>query len=1109
MNTRSPRSTGRLKRLALVAGVLLATSAAGAAHANPLVQGSSDDRARPVPAVPGGTGVWLVRLQEPALVATLRSTLPADGALARDQLHSEQARSHLDRLAIAQEHFLAEASSALGRPLAPISEKYRFRHAMNGMAVRLTPAEAIELAKHPEVAAMTPLRTVPVSTDHGPRLIGANRYWEGQLESGWDGLFGSGFEAPAEGNRGEGMVVGVIDTGLNFGHPSFAAQAQDGYQHVNPLGSGQYLGLCGPGPSPDWTPACNDKVIGAYDFISELMPEVWQWDPDASNGPGPQDENGHGTHVAGTAVGNPVLATPVGAPAAAISGVAPRANLVVFDTCYTTGDGGGSCLNVSLVAALDRAVSDGVVDVINYSIAGGSSPWQQHESLGFLDAVDSGIFVAAAAGNSGPSAGWIDHVEPWVMTVAASTHQRGAFANTFDITGPAPVPAELTGLALTIPGSSTPLTASIAGDFVYDAEDPLQCEPAAAGSYAGKIVLIRRGTCTFVLKVQNAQAGGAAAVILANDSEGALNPALDGTSIPVATVPLSLGNAFSSFIEGASGAAQARLNFPATALPQTADVIASFSSRGPASYSLLKPDVAAPGDNILAALHGAEDAYGLLSGTSMASPHMAGAAALLRKARPDWTVAEVKSAFMLTARNTGIGDAGPAGGEASVFAMGAGRAQAAAAYHSGLVMNETAYRFLLADPDRDGEPMNLNVPSLASTSCVGTCSFVRRFRNPTGETRTWSFHLDGVEGQVTPSTLSLAPGASGSVEFAIDVGAAEQGSYLAGEVRLVPDGGDLQPLHMPVAVRAEPYALVLEQTELSAQVPAGGTTQIQFSITNGGNAGLTWELPSGMRTVPVVNQPPNTSNGLTSSLYNDTGTGAFVADDIVLDQTTEFRTLSVPGFLFASYGDTADMYADSFTWTIYADAGGKPAGHPGDGSTPVWSLTLPPDAPGVTPGSNTLEVDLAAAGASLVLPPGRYWLSATVDLPSLSIGPVPMVAWYRHILSTQQHGIAQQFNNHPEFGGSPDAVWLDLDEAWGGHFGAAMLAEADRQCTPDWLTPSSTSGAPGAGTTDVVELLIDTSGLAPGEHVGQLCLASNDAAQPLTVVPVRLQVTTP
>lgn len=1107
MNLRTTPASRTWPRLAVMAGLILAGFQG--AHANPLQQGRSDDRARPMPVAAGETGIWLVRLEAPGLVEALREGHVRGSGDAREDLRSTQAQAHLAVLAQTQDRFLTQAGGVLGRPLQALNEHFRFRHALNGMAVRLTPAEAAKIARQPEVAGISPLRLMPLSTDNGPRLIGADRYWNGQLDGSWDRIFGSGFETAAEGNRGEGMVVGVLDTGLNFAHASFAATASDGYQHVNPLGAGQYLGLCGPDASPDWTPACNDKVIGAYDFVTELMPEIWQWDPEAVNGPGPEDENGHGSHVASTAAGNPVLATPIGAPSANISGVAPRANLVIYDTCYTTGTGQGSCPTISLVAALDQAIADGVVDVINYSIGGGTAPWLEEESRGFLDAVDTGIFIAAAAGNSGPSAGWIDHVEPWVLTVGSSTHQRGAYANIFDVTGPTPVPPTLTGLAINIPPSSTPLTQAVIGDFVYDTADPLQCEPAAAGSYMGKIVLIRRGTCTFVIKVQNAEAGGAAAVILANNAEAALNPALDGTNIPVATVPQSLGNALSDFIDGSDGQATARLGYPAQALPQTPDLVARYSGRGPADYSVLKPDLVAPGDNILAALEGPPDAYGPLSGTSMASPHMAGAAALLRKARPDWTLAEVKSAFMLTAKNTGIGDAAPAGGAATVFAMGAGRAQAANAYHSGLVLNETAYRFLLADPENGGDPSTLNLPSLASTSCVGVCEFNRRFRNPTDQAQTWAIAVDGVTGTATPSTLSLAPGASGNIRFAIDVDGAAQGSYLTGEVSLVPADDSVQALHMPVAVNVEPYRLVLEQESLSGSVTAGGTGSIELRVANGGNAGLDWALQSGMQSVPVVNQAPNTLNGLTSSLYADTNTGAFVADDIVLDQTTTFRNLRVQGFLFANFGDTVDMYADSYTWSIYADDGGKPAGYPGDGVAPVWTLTLAPDAPGVTPASNNLEVDLGAAGQTLTLPPGTYWLTATVNLPSLSIGAVPMVAWYRNILSTQAGAIAQQFNNHPDFGGTPDAAWDGVDQSWGGHFGAAMLADADRQCTPDWLTPASTSGSLGAAGVDIVALAIDSTGLTVGTHVGQICLTSNDAARPMTVIPVRLEVTAP
>lgn len=1095
-----------LRPLPLIAAIAISLLPASVLLANPLIQGRSNDSSRVMLPKQGRAAPYLIQLEQPSLLGAAREGLLPTTANKRLNVRDAQSATYVTQLRETQNQFLNEIATTIGRPLAPITAKFQFQHAFNGMAVRLTPAEAALVAKRADVRSIQPMRSVPVSTDRGPQLIGAPSFWNDQLDGVIDRLLMSGFDpASPLANKGEGVVVGIVDTGLNFANPSFAATDSTGYTHVNPLGDGQYLGLCGSEPSPDWTPQCSSKVIGAYDFSSALMPDIWQDDPDAINGPGPEDENGHGSHTASTSAGNAVVAQVPGGPTANISGVAPHANLVVYDACYTTGSGQGSCTYIALVASINQAIADGVVDVLNYSIAGGSDPWNEEPSQAFLDAVDAGIFIAAAAGNSGPSAGSVDHVEPWVATVAASTHSRGPFVNMLNITGPTPVPPALTNIRITVPSSSVPLTAPIAGPLAYDAAAPLHCTAAAPGSYSGKIVMAYRGTCTFVQKILNIEAGGASGVILVNNVETALNPALDGTHIPVATLLKSQGDAIAAFHATAPTTTTARIEYPSQATIAVVDQIARFSSRGPSNFSLLKPDIAAPGSDILAALNGDANSWGVLSGTSMASPHIAGAAALLRKARPEWTNAEIKSALMLTAKTQGVTDV-VTGAPATAFAMGAGRAQADLAYRSGLVMDESSYHFLRADPARNGKPGTLNLPSLGGDSCIGSCSFVRNFRNPGSESTTWNVALSGVNGTATPNTLTLAAGATGSVKFDIDVAGVTQGSYTMGNVALTPTTGSSPALHMPAAVYVDPFRLELGATNLTIDANVGDSPTSTFTLSNRGNAGLTWNLLAGTQTVPVVNQPANTLNGLVSTLYLDGNNGAFVGDDIVLDQPTTFRKLAVPGFLFANYLDTVDMYATSITWAIYADAGGRPAGYPGGtGASPIWSLTLAPDAPGVTPASNSLDVDLAAAGASLSLPVGKYWLVAYPEFDAHTVNGVGVI-WYRNIMNTQINGMGQTLNNDPEFGGTPGSAWEDLSLSWDGHFGAAMTGTADRLCTPTWATASASAGALGAAATDTVTLTINTSGLAAGSHIGQICVQSNDPAKPLSLIPIRLNL---
>jgi hypothetical protein len=1099
-----PGSRAALRRLPLAVAIAFAATAPSLIAANPLLHGKANDSWRVVRAHDARPMPYLIQLKAPSLAAAARDAqLPAAAPGGRLDVHTDAARSYVADLRRAQDTFLQSAGSLLGRPLAPIAPAFQFQHAFNGMTVRLSAAEAQQLAGHPDVRAVTPLRSVPVSTDRGPQLIGAASFWTGTLDGVTDRIFLGNFDPPdALANRGEGVVIGSIDTGMNFASPSFAAVDDSGYQHVNPLGAGHYLGLCAD-PQPSWTPQCNDKVIGAYDFVAPLMADILASDPGATDGPGPVDENGHGSHTASTSGGNAVLAQVNGGPTARISGVAPHANLIVYNACYTTGDGRGSCMEPSLVASVNQAIADGIVDVVNYSIAGGSDPWNEAASQAFLDAFDAGIFIAASAGNSGPSAGTVDHDEPWTTTVAASTHSRGEFVYKLRVTDPQPVPQPLTDIALSVPTKAVPMTAPIAAPLAYNAADPLQCSSAAAGSYAGKVVMIRRGTCTFASKVLNAEAGNALAVILVNNVDGAFNPGVDGSHIPVVTLLKSQGDPLADFAGSASGT-QVLLAYPSEPTTEIPDRIANFSSRGPGPMPLLKPDITAPGSNILAALSGAPTSAGTLSGTSMASPHIAGAAALLRKAHPDWTPAEVKSALMLTGKVDGI-VALPSGNPAGVFDMGAGRAQANLAYASGLVMNETSYNYLRADPARQGKPSSLNVPSLGSDTCVGRCEFVRKFRNPTRNASSWTLSLDGIAGTVTPNTLQLAPGASAAVTFSLDVDGQTQGSYVTGGVTLTPANG--QALHMPAAVFVDPFKLDLAPAALQVSASVGASASTAFTVHNKGNAGLSWNLLGGVHAVPVINQTPDTRDGLVSSIYADENVGALVADDFTLDQPTTFHKLEVPGFLFANFGDTVDMYADSYTWSVYADAGGKPAGYPGGGAAPVWTLTLAPNAAGVTAASNSLDVDLDAAGSSLSLPSGSYWLVAYPTFATHNVNGID-VSWFRFLLGTRAGALGQTFNNDPNFGGVAGSTsWDDITLSWDGHYGAAMVGLADRQCTPAWATPDATTGTLGAGVTQTVNLAISTTGLTEGSYVGQLCLQSNDPAKPMTLIPIRLDLT--
>ncbi len=680
--------------------------------------------------------------------------------------------AYVSTLEAQQATFLSGLTSQFGRSVSAI-QTYQF--AVNGMALYLSADEAATVLNMSDVKHIELDREYFLTTDAGPTLIGANNVWEGNAPSA-----GTAF--------GEGVVIGVIDSGANFDHPSFADIGGDGYDHTNPLGAGTFLGACDPTNTDqfDANYTCNDKLIGGYDFVDDVFPA------DGTDVPGPEDENGHGTHTASTAGGNMVLtASANGVDNIEISGVARHANIVVFDACYTSATGQGLCPNVSTLSSIDQIVADGVVDVVNYSIGGGGSPWTEALSQSFLAATDNGVFVSASAGNSGPGPATLSHVQPWTSTVGASTHSRG-FESLLSITGPVADPAlvDIEYNSSNGPAAAGQIAAGIQYSGEVDAANVEGCVAFPAASFDGLVALISRGTCAFADKVANATDAGATAVVIHNNVAGALNMNVgDVTTIPSFSVSQADGLAMAAYI-GANPGATVEIELPVIANTEQADVMAGFSSRGPSPFEVNKPDVTGPGVNILAAFAdsevpaSADEEYGIISGTSMSSPHNAGAAALLKELQPTWSVPEIKSAMMMTAVTAGVTKE-DATTPADPFDRGAGRIQVDLASSAGLVLDETAFDFLLADPANGGDPKELNLASYKNDNCVGTCSFTREFTSVADEPVDYIVSLVDMTGTVSPATFTANPGQTVSIDVEIDGGALVPGAVSFGELSIV------------------------------------------------------------------------------------------------------------------------------------------------------------------------------------------------------------------------------------------------------------------------------------------------------------------------------------
>jgi subtilisin family serine protease len=760
---------------------------------------------------------YIVLLTDPPLatyaggIAGLAPTAPSATGAARLDPTGPASVAYLDFLSLQQDQVLAAMSVSLQRPVDPL---FHYDAVLNGFAVNLTPDEAAVVAALPGVTRVTPDEIRYLHTDVGPAWIGAAGVWDGSNTGGLPGT------------KGEGVVVGVIDTGINHDHPAFAAVGPvDEYVHSNPRG--QFFGACDPLLG---VPFCNNKLIGVYDFT----------------GTGPEDDNGHGSHTASTAAGN-VLDAAIIAPTItlnrAISGVAPHANIISYKACVTT-PAIGTCLISSLLGAINQATLD-QVDVINYSIGGGSSnPWTDLDAQAFFGARSAGIFVATSAGNSGPGPATIGSPAdaPWVLSVGASTHNR-QYANALvNMSGDnTPTPADMVGKSVTAGYGPAPIV--YAGDYGNNlcgsgtAEAPIN--PFPPGTFSGEIVVCDRGTYARVDKARFVGESGAGGFVLANDAASDNSLVGDAYAIPGVHITYDDGVILKAWLAGGSDHTGTITGTTADESAANGDVMASFSSRGPnpAVADLVKPDVTAPGVDILAAFHtplgstGSGPEYGVISGTSMSSPHAAGAAALLRALHPDWTPDEVKSALMTTAfvNLPGSGHEAHAvlkedgATPADPFDMGSGRVDLNRAARAGLLLDETPANYEAANPDSGGDPKSLNLPSLGNSACDTVCNWTRTVRSTADSSVTWTAVTGTPAGMaltVTPASFTLAPGQSQTISIQANVSELAAGQWQFAQVRLQPDDADIPAARLPLAV-----------------MPLGGDAVPQLTLYFHGNSG--------------------------------------------------------------------------------------------------------------------------------------------------------------------------------------------------------------------------------------------------------------------------------
>jgi subtilisin family serine protease len=717
---------------------------------------------------------------------------------------------------VAYSAYLNNRHSQVLGAVGAVRKVYDYDYTFNGFTAELAPGQAAALTKVSGVLNVTKDELQTTNTSSTPTFLGLDA--PGGL---WDQLGGVG-------TAGEDIIIGMIDSGVWPESLSFSDRTG---QNGNASKDGKlsyrqvpgWHGKCVPGEQFSAS-MCNQKLIGAQRFDAAWGGDAGLKEDRPWEFASPRDYNGHGTHTASTAGGNfAVPTTGLASALGPIKGIAPRARIVAYKALYSTQDAfDTNGFTSDLLAAIDRAVADGV-DVINYSVSGTSTNFLDPIEMAFLFAADANVFVAAAAGNDGPTPATVIHPGPWLTTVAAGTHNRDgegsvtlgnnatySGASVAPAVGPAPF---IDSTAAGLPGADPTAVA-----LCFSAFDTTDGEPALdPAKVAGKIVLCDRGVNARAFKSFAVQQAGGAGMILVNTSPNSLNA--DFHYVPTVHVADTQRAALKAY--AALPNATARINRATILYDLPAPFTADFSSRGPllaGSGDLLKPDLIAPGENILAAVAppgNFGESFFVYDGTSMASPHVAGLAALLKDLHPDWTPMMIKSALMTSASD--VLD-GPNTDPLVIFGQGAGHVRPNSAADPGLVYNAGFNDWLaflcgtttgvnpsvcsrLSAAGYSLDPSDLNVASIAIGDLLGVQTVTRKVTNVGHAAVTYNASVSGMAGftvAVTPSSLSISPGETKSYTVTITRTTATLDEYAGGQLTWT-DGS--HNVRIPMVVR--------------------------------------------------------------------------------------------------------------------------------------------------------------------------------------------------------------------------------------------------------------------------------------------------------------------
>lgn len=557
---------------------------------------------------------------------------------------------------------------------------YMYNHAVHGFSARFTEQEARAMEARPGILSVLPELRYELHTTRTPTFLG--------LEQN-AAMF-------PESDSASDVVVAVLDTGVWPESPSFD---DTGFSAV----PSSWRGDCEIGTN--FTKSkCNKKLIGARYFAKGYEATLGPID-ESKESKSPRDDDGHGTHTSSTAAGSVVSgANLFGYAAGSARGMAPRARVAVYKVCWI-----GGCFSSDILAAMEKAIDDGV-NVMSMSLGGGTSDYARDSvAIGAFAAMEKGILVSCSAGNAGPSSYSLSNVAPWITTVGAGTLDRDFPAFVSLGNG-----KNFSGVSLfkgdALPGKLLPFV--YAGN-VSNATSGNLCMTGSLNPamVRGKIVMCDRGVNPRVQKGSVVKEAGGLGMIIANTAANGEELVADAHLLPATAVGETTGKTIRDYLNSDPNPT-ATILFEGTKVGiEPSPVVAAFSSRGPNTITpeILKPDLIAPGVNILAGWSGAvgptglaEDGrrvgFNIISGTSMSCPHVSGLAALLKSAHPNWSPAAIRSALMTTAytayKNGKLLQDVSTGKPSTPFDHGSGHVDPISALNPGLVYDLDAEDYL-------------------------------------------------------------------------------------------------------------------------------------------------------------------------------------------------------------------------------------------------------------------------------------------------------------------------------------------------------------------------------------------------------------------------------